>query len=105
MRTAGGWVLATAALVASGCQAGGTDGAPPMMRAAPGGAAACNAAKAEFAIGRPATDEVTAEMAARAGARAVRVVRPGMAVTQDFSPDRLTIALDEKGRVRSVSCS
>jgi hypothetical protein len=34
----------------------------------------------------------------------VRVIRPGMAITMDYSPTRLNIELDEAGRVALVFC-
>lgn len=34
----------------------------------------------------------------------LRVIRPGMAVTMDFSPARLNIELDGAGRVARVFC-
>ncbi|WP_298361126.1 I78 family peptidase inhibitor [uncultured Litoreibacter sp.] len=36
--------------------------------------------------------------------RATRILRPGDAISFDFSPDRLTIDIDEFGRVSSVTC-
>lgn len=38
------------------------------------------------------------------GSATVRVVRPGEAVTMDFRADRLTIALDARGKVVSARC-
>lgn len=34
----------------------------------------------------------------------VRVVAPGMAVTMDYSPDRLTLETDENGRIIRFNC-
>ena len=34
----------------------------------------------------------------------VRIIRPGMAVTMDFSPSRLNIEIDAKDRISRVSC-
>lgn len=34
----------------------------------------------------------------------VRVIEPGMAVTMDYSPQRLNIELDAGGRITRVSC-
>lgn len=36
--------------------------------------------------------------------RSVRVVRPGDAVTMDYSPERLNIHLDEKGTIIEFRC-
>lgn len=34
----------------------------------------------------------------------VRIIRPGMAVTMDFRPDRLNIGIGESGRIERVYC-
>jgi len=34
----------------------------------------------------------------------VRIVRPGMAVTMDFNPARLTVETDDEGRITRVHC-
>ena len=33
-----------------------------------------------------------------------RILRPGDAIALDFSPDRLTIDIDEIGRISSITC-
>lgn len=35
----------------------------------------------------------------------VRIIRPGMAVTMDYRPDRLNIEVDASGRIIRVHCS
>ena len=40
----------------------------------------------------------------KANARHVRVVKPGMAVTMDYRIDRLTVMLDDSGKIESISC-
>jgi hypothetical protein len=35
---------------------------------------------------------------------ALRVIEPGMAVTEDYSPSRLNVALDLQGRIVGVAC-
>lgn len=34
----------------------------------------------------------------------VRVIRPGMAVTMDYAPERLNVMLDEADLILSISC-
>lgn len=34
-----------------------------------------------------------------------RIIRPGMAVTMDYRPDRLNIDLDEQDRITRVHCT
>jgi len=36
--------------------------------------------------------------------RSARILRPNQAISLDFSPDRLTIDIDELNRVSSVTC-
>ena len=37
-------------------------------------------------------------------AKTVRILRPGMAVTMDYSPERLNIEVDAAERITRVSC-
>lgn len=55
-------------------------------------------------VGRPATGELGAEALRRSGARALRWIRPGDAVTMDYRPDRLNIHLDGENRVDQFRC-
>lgn len=81
---------------------------PPATPAPPPPAAdasgPCRASAAEFARGRAYTDALGAELQAKAGAKALRVIRPGQAVTMDFRDDRLNVELDAGGKVTKVSC-
>lgn len=36
--------------------------------------------------------------------RAARILRPDQAISLDYSPDRLTVDVDESGRVSSITC-
>lgn len=55
-------------------------------------------------VGRPG-DAGAIEGARRAsGARTVRVLRPGEAMTMDFRADRLTIVVDEHRIIARASC-
>jgi hypothetical protein len=64
----------------------------------------CNAAAARRLAGRPATEELATEALALTGARQVRLIHPGMMVTMDYSPDRLTIHVGPDGRVERLAC-
>lgn len=55
-------------------------------------------------VGRAATSEIGSEMLAATGARTIRWVPFGAMITMDFSPSRLTVRLDQQGRVVSASC-
>jgi hypothetical protein len=65
---------------------------------------ACNASGLGNLVGREGTAELSAEAQRRSGARQLRVIRPGDAVTMDFREDRLNIRLDAAGRVESFDC-
>jgi len=80
-----------------------TDGAAPPP---PGGGleGACNAEAAQAGVGQAYTDALGAELQAKAGAKVLRVIRPGQAVTMDFRADRLDVELDAEGKVKRVSC-
>jgi hypothetical protein len=59
----------------------------------------CDAARYDFIVDQPRS--------VLAGVRfdePVRVIAPGDAVTQDFSPDRINIHVDELGIIRRLSC-
>jgi hypothetical protein len=83
-------------LAGSGC-AGRADVLP-----GPGGL--CDAAKARPLIGKSRAPAVESQALKLSGARRVRWIPEGAAVTMDFSPDRLNLYLDRKGRIARVRC-
>ncbi len=92
--------IALPLLVLAGCA---TAPAPAPAPAGPGGGA-CNAAAAQFVVGRSADAAMQEAARLRSGARSVRVLRPGEAVTMEFSRERLNLELDAGGRIASVRC-
>jgi len=58
----------------------------------------CGADALQAAVGEP-----VGAVSLPAGVK-VRIIRPGDAVTMDYSPDRLNIELDEDDRVVRVRC-
>lgn len=54
---------------------------------------ACNAEKAKPWIGKKAIEDVRAEVAKATGAKTIRWISPGQAVTADYRPDRLNMGL------------
>jgi Peptidase inhibitor I78 family len=66
--------------------------------------AECDAAKAEGLVGRDASEANGAEAKRLTGARAVRWIRPGQAVTMDYSPSRLNIKVDANEKIEGFSC-
>lgn len=65
---------------------------------------ACNAAAAQSLIGQTATQPVGAEAVRVTGARTLRWIRPGDAVTMDFRTDRLNLHIDAQNRITRVDC-
>lgn len=62
-----------------------------------------NEALMQFA-GQPASQELGARMLAASGAKVLRWVPVGGAVTMDFRADRITVQLDASNRVERASC-
>lgn len=72
--------------------------------AAPPPPGECAAQSAQGLQGRLFNTELQAEAQRLSGARAVRVIRPGQAVTMDFNARRLNIELDASDRVARLRC-
>lgn len=64
----------------------------------------CNAAPAQFAVGRNADAALENEARTRASAKIARVLKPNQVVTMEFNPERLNLSVDESGRVTRVNC-
>ncbi|MGN6269253.1 MAG: I78 family peptidase inhibitor [Sphingomonas sp.] len=73
---------------------------PPVI----GSGAICKADGLADLVGQPATADLGAQALKRAGAKTLRWIQPGTAVTMDFRQDRLDIYLDEKNNISRVSC-
>jgi hypothetical protein len=71
---------------------------------APALADSCDTSILAALVGKPFSAAVEAEAKKQSGLTNVRVIRPGMAVTMDFRPDRLNIDIDEKGVVTGFRC-
>lgn len=66
--------------------------------------AGCGDAKAADLIGKRWTEALRAPTQKRTGARDLRVIAPGDAVTMDYRPDRLNIETDAEGKVVRLKC-
>jgi hypothetical protein len=98
-----GLLLVTALAVAGAAQAKplfkqGTALKPPADFAP-----SCSADSAKGFIGKPGDGNADRARVA-ADADAVRVIRPGQAVTMDYRAERLNLKLDAKGIVTAVTC-
>ena len=70
----------------------------------PGASGPCDSSRLGDLVGRAPTQELGAEAMRRSGARSLRWIRPGDAVTMDYRPDRLNVRLDASHRVEGFSC-
>lgn len=62
-------------------------------------AGACGAADLQYLVGQSETVLQTMKFAGP-----VRIIRPGMAVTMDYSESRLNINIDKAGMISGVNC-
>jgi hypothetical protein len=60
---------------------------------------ACGAASMQDLVGKDKSI-----FAAMTFVMGTRIIEPGMAITEDYSPDRLNFDLDAKGRITRVWC-
>ena len=66
--------------------------------------AACSVDGVTDAVGKAYSAALGDRTRVRSGAKTVRVIRPGMAVTMDYRTDRLNIDLDEKDVITRLHC-
>jgi len=81
-------------------------GCAPMTKqpAATSGPKGCDAGKLHDLIGKPYDGSEADALRNKAGARLIRVIRPGNMVTMDFREDRLNVKLDASDRVTGLNC-
>lgn len=92
-------MIVLAGLTLAACAPAGDGPASPPP---PGNA--CDASGLQTELGRIVAADFVEWAKATAGARTVRVVRPGMAVTMDYRQDRLNLSLDEKEQLVRANC-
>lgn len=64
----------------------------------------CRAEGLESFVGQPATEENGAEIFRKSGAKKIRWIAHGAAVTMDYSPDRVNVKLDPQNRIEGITC-
>lgn len=64
----------------------------------------CDADPAQSLVGQVASSGLGARALELTGARSLRWIPPGTAVTMDYRPDRLNIELDAQNRVTALRC-
>jgi hypothetical protein len=92
-------LLAATLLALSACAA-----SPPPAPPEPVAGGACDASRAQFAVGQQPGVAVLDQARERAGARLVRTLRPGQPVTMEYNAERLNLNLDASGKVVRVTC-
>ena len=65
---------------------------------------ACDARKLSWTVGLVADDAVIERARVEAGATTVRVLRPGMMITNEVDPTRLNLRIDNARKVLVYSC-
>jgi hypothetical protein len=84
---------------------GGCAGTAPAESAGAAPAEAlCKAEAVQDLIGQTPGDALGKDALARSGARTLRWVPEGSAVTMDYRADRLNVQLDGQGRISKLSC-
>jgi hypothetical protein len=64
----------------------------------------CDAAGTDQFIGQPATEETGAAIMRVSHSASLRWVRPGMMVTMEFSPSRVTVRIGPDGKISAINC-
>jgi hypothetical protein len=64
----------------------------------------CDASKAQWAVGQPASDDLLERARIAAGASTARFLRPNQPITTEYFGWRLNLGLNEQDIVRGVNC-
>ncbi|CEJ45139.1 I78 family peptidase inhibitor [Xanthomonas citri pv. bilvae] len=89
-------VTAKAQHAAEQASAPAPDAAPPI--------GSCDATQVQSLVGQPLTDAVGEQARSDAGAKSVRVLKPGQMTTMEFNGERLNLEVDAKNVISSVRC-
>jgi len=83
------------------CMGAGSEGSLATSTATEG---SCRNRGLDRFVGQTASAALGAELQKASGARALRWAAPGMAMTMDFRPHRLTVSYDERMMITSARC-
>ncbi len=92
-----GPVLLALSVVLLGC-------APMPPQPSPPYTGQCDASKATWAIGKAATADVVERIRVDTGSQVARVIRPGQAVTMDYSAARVNVNVNERDAINKLTC-
>ena len=95
-------LIVATAMLAAGCAT--TSEPPPAPPPSSGGSTACDAAMAQFAVGRPYSEALAEQARAAAGAERVRKIEPGKAYTKEYIAARLNLEVSASGAVTAARC-
>jgi len=85
--------------------AGAAAGCAPQQKAEPLPAMVeCDANRVQDLKGKQRSPAIEADALARSGARRLRWIEPGSAVTMDFRVDRLNLHVGEDGTITDARC-
>lgn len=90
-----------AALLLSGCAGLGKPTGPAP---APAPRASCDAAAAQFALGKSFGPALEREVRAKSGANVVRWLSPGQVMTLEHNAARVNLTLDGRGQIVKATC-
>jgi hypothetical protein len=79
-------------------------GPAPPPQPTPPSSGTCDAAKAQWAVAQPASNDLLERARIAAKASIARFIRPNEPITMEFSPARLNLGLDKRDVVASVTC-
>jgi len=94
-----GFVISSALL--AGCS---SKSEPVQAPVAEAGHSRCDAAAAQFAIGKQASPALLEQARIKAGAQNARLLGPHDIVTLEYRSDRLNLNLDDNSSVTRVNC-
>ena len=77
---------------------------PAPVPAEPADAASCDPLQAQWIVGKPVGDKEAEQARKDAGAKTVRILKPGQMVTMEYSAGRLNIDVDDKGVGVAARC-
>lgn len=97
--------LILAAVLLAGCSTSPTPASPSEGEGvAESGQSRCDAAAAQFAVGKPASAALLEQARLKAGAQTARVLGPDDAVTLEYRAERLNLNADQTATVSRVNC-
>lgn len=64
----------------------------------------CDSSVLQRYVGEAYSESTAQNAQSRAGARSLRVLQPGQVMTMEYNPTRLTIVVDDGGRIGSARC-